>query len=205
MISWCEISSCLWYVRPPWFLALQFLVTYLVKKSELLTSFWPFTTVQFLITHSMYKRRGKTWEHLFITWVTSMSYWGRQRGGDPNRKSMLHTCVLCSEQDFCFANIQDSSASIDTTQKALKVIQSVWNSLFTYVDIDIIHMVNASDISFQFWDQKLDEGEAQKTSLLRTNVVISSLVPRPRPAFRHLQYGKAGRAWYLFSREPGMT
>ena len=24
-----------------------------------------------------------------------------------------------------------------------------------------------------------------------------SLVPRPRPAFRHLQYGKAGRAWYV--------
>ena len=29
----------------------------------------------------------------------------------------------------------------------------------------------------------------------------ASLVPRPRPAFRRLQYGKAGRAWYLFSRE----
>ena len=29
----------------------------------------------------------------------------------------------------------------------------------------------------------------------------NSLVPRPRPDFRHLQYGKAGRAWYLFSRE----
>ena len=28
-----------------------------------------------------------------------------------------------------------------------------------------------------------------------------SLVPRPRPAFRCLQYGKAWRAWYLFSRE----
>ena len=28
-----------------------------------------------------------------------------------------------------------------------------------------------------------------------------SLVPRPRPAFRRLQYGKAGRAWYLFSHE----
>ena len=27
----------------------------------------------------------------------------------------------------------------------------------------------------------------------------SSLAPRPRPAFRRLQYGKAGRAWYLFS------
>ena len=29
----------------------------------------------------------------------------------------------------------------------------------------------------------------------------SSLVPRPHPAFRHLHYGKAGRAWYLFSCE----
>ena len=28
-----------------------------------------------------------------------------------------------------------------------------------------------------------------------------SLVPRPCPAFRRLQYEKAGRAWYLFSRE----
>ena len=26
-----------------------------------------------------------------------------------------------------------------------------------------------------------------------------SLVPRPRPAFRHLQYRNVGRAWYLFS------
>ena len=30
---------------------------------------------------------------------------------------------------------------------------------------------------------------------------VHSLVPRPRPAFRHLQYVKTGRAWYLFSRE----
>ena len=29
----------------------------------------------------------------------------------------------------------------------------------------------------------------------------TSLVPRPRPAFRRLQYGKAWRAWYLFSHE----
>ena len=28
-----------------------------------------------------------------------------------------------------------------------------------------------------------------------------SLVPRPHPAFHRLQYGKAGRAWYLFSHE----
>ena len=28
-----------------------------------------------------------------------------------------------------------------------------------------------------------------------------SLVSRPRPAFHCLQYGKAWRAWYLFSRE----
>ena len=28
---------------------------------------------------------------------------------------------------------------------------------------------------------------------------ITSLVPRPRPAFNRLQYGKAGRAQYLFS------
>ena len=27
------------------------------------------------------------------------------------------------------------------------------------------------------------------------------LVPRPHPAFRRFQYHKAGRAWYLFSRE----
>ena len=31
--------------------------------------------------------------------------------------------------------------------------------------------------------------------------LITSLVPRPRPAFRHLQYGKARRAWYFFSRD----
>ena len=29
----------------------------------------------------------------------------------------------------------------------------------------------------------------------------SSLVPRPRPAFRRLHFGKARRAWYLFSIE----
>ena len=28
-----------------------------------------------------------------------------------------------------------------------------------------------------------------------------SLIPRPRSAFRRLQYEKAGRAWYLFSHE----
>ena len=27
------------------------------------------------------------------------------------------------------------------------------------------------------------------------------LLPRPHPAFCRLQYGKVGRAWYLFSRE----
>ena len=31
--------------------------------------------------------------------------------------------------------------------------------------------------------------------------IVLSLVPRPHPAFRRLQYGKAGRAWYLFSHE----
>ena len=31
--------------------------------------------------------------------------------------------------------------------------------------------------------------------------LVHSLIPRPCPAFRRLQYGKAGRAWYLFSRE----
>ena len=30
---------------------------------------------------------------------------------------------------------------------------------------------------------------------------IARLVPRPHLAFRHLQYGKAGSAWHLFSRE----
>ena len=36
----------------------------------------------------------------------------------------------------------------------------------------------------------------------RTNsVYYISLIPRPHPAFRHLQYGKAWRAWYLFSCE----
>ena len=34
-----------------------------------------------------------------------------------------------------------------------------------------------------------------------TTVLYSSLIPRPCPAFRRLQYGRAGRAWYLFSRE----
>ena len=29
----------------------------------------------------------------------------------------------------------------------------------------------------------------------------TSLIPRLHPAFHRLQYGKAGRAWYLFSRE----
>ena len=33
---------------------------------------------------------------------------------------------------------------------------------------------------------------------LRTSLVPS---PTPWPAFRRLQYGKAGRAWYIFSRE----
>ena len=32
-------------------------------------------------------------------------------------------------------------------------------------------------------------------------VVKVTSFPVPRPAFRRLQYGKAGRAWYIFSRE----
>ena len=30
------------------------------------------------------------------------------------------------------------------------------------------------------------------------------ICPRPRPAFHNLQYGKVGRAWYLFSYEDGV-
>ena len=33
------------------------------------------------------------------------------------------------------------------------------------------------------------------------NGVNLASYPVPRPAFRRLQYGKAGRAWYIFSRE----
>ena len=36
-------------------------------------------------------------------------------------------------------------------------------------------------------------------ALLRLHLVAS--FPGHRPAFRCLQYGKAGRAWYIFSRE----
>ena len=32
-------------------------------------------------------------------------------------------------------------------------------------------------------------------------MVPFSLVSRPHPAFCRLQYGKAGRVWYIFSRE----
>ena len=51
----------------------------------------------------------------------------------------------------------------------------------------------------------------QYSYILRTNAVLSgegnlsntylevSLVPRPRPAFCHFQYGKAGRTWYLLT------
>ena len=33
------------------------------------------------------------------------------------------------------------------------------------------------------------------------SIHVPSLVPKPHPAFHRLQYRKAGRAWYLFSRE----
>ena len=36
---------------------------------------------------------------------------------------------------------------------------------------------------------------------VRFSYKLISLVPRPHPAFSRLQYGKAGRALYLFSRE----
>ena len=36
---------------------------------------------------------------------------------------------------------------------------------------------------------------------MREQCIPGSLVPRPRPAFRRLQYRKAGRAWYIFLRE----
>ena len=35
----------------------------------------------------------------------------------------------------------------------------------------------------------------------RTKGWVLASYPVPRPAFRRLQYGKAGRAWYIFSRE----
>ena len=52
---------------------------------------------------------------------------------------------------------------------------------------------------------KLAPGEAVKLYTCDYYVLVqltwSSLIPRPHPAFCHLQYEKAGRAWYLFSCE----
>ena len=40
-----------------------------------------------------------------------------------------------------------------------------------------------------------------QATIMKCVLVRTSLVPRPRPAFRCLQYGKVGRAWYLLSRD----
>ena len=51
------------------------------------------------------------------------------------------------------------------------------------------------------------QSESDSESLASLNQCLggigetSHLVPRPQPAFCHYQYGKAGRAWYLFSCE----
>ena len=36
---------------------------------------------------------------------------------------------------------------------------------------------------------------------VQCNLANVALFPVPRPAFCHLQYGEAGRAWYISSRE----
>ena len=41
----------------------------------------------------------------------------------------------------------------------------------------------------------------QNLKLMLARVHMYRLVPRSHQAFHHLQYGKAGRAWYLFSHE----
>jgi len=46
--------------------------------------------------------------------------------------------------------------------------------------------------------------ETVKKYLLNGTKVIPvsiNVIPEPHPAFYHLQYGKVGRAWYLFSCE----
>ena len=61
-------------------------------------------------------------------------------------------------QGFYFADLHDSNASVDTTQKALISISQI----LCFVDIDIIHIVNASGISLRFRDQKLDGGNLMR-------------------------------------------
>ena len=46
--------------------------------------------------------------------------------------------------------------------------------------------------------------EEQSKFDLQERLLVFSHVPKPHPAFYHLQYRKAGRAWYLFSREHGI-
>ena len=52
------------------------------------------------------------------------------------------------------------------------------------------------------WTRSLRRVELQALFWVHMTVAYyHSLVPRPRPAFCRLQYGKAWRAWYLFSCE----
>ena len=50
------------------------------------------------------------------------------------------------------------------------------------------------DVSFEEFEE-----DSNVSQLCSNSYILAS--SRPRPAFHRLQYGKAGRAWYLFSRE----
>ena len=57
----------------------------------------------------------------------------------------------------------------------------------------------ASDV-YSAWSSKRFVSQNSMQFISHTKLA-PRLVPRPRPAFCHLQYGKLVRAWYLFSRE----
>ena len=82
-------------------------------------------------------------------------------GGDQLKELAWFTHMFFVQnkwQGFYFADLHDSNASVDTTQKALISISQI----LCFVDIDIIHIVNASGISLRFWDQKLDGGNLMR-------------------------------------------
>ena len=56
-------------------------------------------------------------------------------------------------------------------------------------------------MSKYMWVRDKREQERRRRKKREREREEDSLVPRPHPAFRRLQYGKAGRAWYLFSHE----
>ena len=97
-----------------------------------------------------------------------------------------------------------SSQVFPASVKIVNYVSCVASSSLIHVRTGILLLARLLECTTHKIEWSLFVQKATLESICRVYVSSAagfSLVPRPRPAFRCLQYGKAGRAWYLFSRE----